>query len=144
MGHSRYVAGPFPLPADLFGALGADALGHVVYGLNLETVRIFYCRDGQFLKAERAVADLAVEMHVVVIVHIAVCVAEFISDPLATVINLVQEVVFLEQGQGTEYARLVSGVNGVLKFGHGDGTMAVGQRLKDQQSVGCRFYSVFN
>ena len=144
MGHSRYVAGPFPLPAALFGALGADALGHVVYGLNLETVRIFYCRDGQFLKAERAVTDLAVEMHVAVIIHIAVCVAEFISDPLATVINLVQEVVFLEQGQGTEYARLVNGVNCVLKFGHGDGTVAVGQRLKYQQPVCCWFYSVLN
>jgi hypothetical protein len=72
------------------------------------------------------------------------CVAEFVSDPLATVINLVQEVVFLKQGQGAEYARLVNCVNGVLKFGHGDGTVAVGQRLKYQQSVGCRFYSVFN
>ena len=144
MVHSMYVAGPFPLPAALFGAVGADALGHVVYGLNLETVRIFYCRDGQFLKAERAVADLAVEMHVGVIVHTPVCVAEFISDPLATVINLVQEVVFLEQGQGTEYARLVNGVNCVLKFGHGDGTVAVGQRLKYQKPVGCWFYSVFN
>lgn len=144
MGHSRYVAGPFPLPATLFGTVRADALGHVVYGLNLETVRIFYCRYGQFLKAERAVADLAVEMHVAVIVHIAVCVAEFVSDPLATVINLVQEVVFLEQGQGTEYARLVNCVNGVLKFGHGDGTVAVGQRLKYQQPVCCWFYSVLN
>jgi hypothetical protein len=144
MAHSRYVAEPSPLSAALFGAFGADALGHIVYGLNQETVRIFYCRYGQFLKAERAVADLAMEMYVAVIVHIAVCVAEFVSDPLATVINLVQEVVFLEQGQGTEYARLVNGVNGVLKLGHCDGTMAVSQRLKYQKPVCCWFYSVFN
>jgi hypothetical protein len=144
MVHSMYVAGPFPLPAALFGALGADTLGHVVYGLNQETVRIFYCRYRQFLKAERAVTYLTMEMHVAVIVHIAVCVAEFISDPLATVINLVQEVVFLEKGQGAEYARLINCVNGVLKFGHSDGTGAVGQRLKYQKPVGCWFYSVFN
>lgn len=144
MGHSRYVAGPFPLPAALFGAFGADALGHIVYGLNLETVRIFYLRDGQFLKAEGAVADLAMKMYVAVIIHIAVGVAEFVSDPFAAVIDLMQEVVFLEQGQGAEYARLVNGVNGVLKFGHGDGTVAVSQRLKHQQPVGCWFYSVFN
>ena len=144
MGHSRYVAEPFPLPAALFGALGADALGHVVYGLNLETVRIFYSRDGQFLKTERAVTYLTVEMHVAVIVHIAVCVAEFIAYALTAVINLVQQVVLLEEGEGAEYARLVNGVNGVLKFGHGDGAVAVGQRLKHQQPVSCWFYSVLN
>ena len=127
--HSRYVAEPFPLSAALFGAFGADALGHIVYGLNLETVRIFYLRDGQFLKAECAVAHLAVKVHVAVIIHIAVCVAEFIAYALAAVINLVQQVMLLEEGEGTEYSRLVNGVNGVLKFGHGDGTVAVGQRL---------------
>lgn len=144
MAHSRYVAEPFPLSAALFGTFGADALGHIVYGLNLEAVRIFYLRDGQFLKAEGAVADLAVKMHVAVIIHIAVGVAEFVSDSFTAVINLVQQVVLLEEGEGAENARLVNGVNSVLKLGHGDGTVAVGQRLKYQQPVGRGLDSVLN
>jgi len=132
MVHSRYVAEPFPLSAALFGAFGADALCHVVYGLNLETVRIFYLRNGQFLKAEGAVAHLAVKVYVAVIIHIAMGVAEFIAYALAAVIYLMQKVMLLEQGEGAEYAGLVNCVDGVLKLRHGDGTVAVGQRLEYQ------------
>ena len=137
MGHSRYVAERVPLSAALFGALGADALDHVVCGLGLEAGGQCYCGDGNILKTEGLVADLAVEMHVAVIIHIAVCVAEFVSDPFATVVNLVQQMLLLEQGQGAEYAGFVNGVNGVLELGHSDGTMAVSQRLEYQQAVRC-------
>ena len=137
MGHSRYVAEPFALSAVFFGALGADALDHVVYGLGLETVGQCDCGDGDFLKAEGLVADFAVEMDVAVVIDLAVCVAEFVSDPFATVVYLVQQMVVAEQGQGAEYAGLVNGVNGVLELGHSDGTMAVSQRLEYQQAVRC-------
>ena len=137
MGHSRYVAVPSPLSSALFGALGADAFDHVVDGLGLEAVGQCDCRNGDLLKAEGAVADLTVEMDVAVVIDIAVCVAEFVSDPFTAVINLMQQVVLIEQGQSAEYAGLVNGVNGVLKLGHGDGTVALGQRLEYQQTVRC-------
>ena len=144
MGHSRYVAEPFPLFAALFGALGADAFYHVVDGLGLEAVGKCDCGNGYLLKAEGAVADLAVEMYVAVVIDIAVRVAEFVSDPFAAVIDLMQQMVLLEEGQRAKYAGLVDGVNGVLKLGHSDGTVALGQRLKHQQPVGSGLYSVLN
>ena len=118
------------------GTLGADALGHIVNGLNLESIRIFYIGNRQLLKAECAVTDLAVEMYVTVIINIAGGVAEFVSDSLTAVINLVQQMVVPEQGKGTEYARFVYGVNLVLQLGHSDGMVAVCQCLKYQKTVG--------
>ena len=144
MAHSRYVAEPFPLSAVFLGALGADALDHVVDGFCLESVGQCDCGNGNLLKAEGAVADFAVEMYVAVVIDITVCVAEFVSDPFAAVIDLMQQMVLLEQGQGAEYAGLVTGVNGVLKLGHSDGTVALGQRFKHQQPVGSGLYPVLN
>ena len=135
--HSRYVAERVPLSAALFGALGADAFDHVVDGFGLESVGQCDCGDWNILKAEGAVADLAVEMYVAVVIDVTVGVAEFVSDPFAAVINLVEQMVVAEQGEGAEYAGLVNGVNGVLQLGHSDGTMAVSQRLEYQQAVRC-------
>ena len=118
------------------GTLGADSLGHIVNGLNLESIRIFYIGNRQLLKAECAVTDLAVEMYVTVIINIAGGVAEFVSDSLTAVINLVQQMVVPEQGKGTEYTRFVYGVNLVLQLGHSDGMVAVCQCLKYQKPVG--------
>ena len=137
MAHSRYVAEPFPLSAAFFCALGADALDHVVDRFGLESVGQCYCGDGDILKAEGLVADLAVKMYVAVVIDFAVSVAEFVSDPFATVVYLMQQMVIAEQGQGAENAGLVNGVNGVLELGHSDGTMAVSQRLEYQQAVRC-------
>ena len=144
MAHSRYVAEPFPLSAAFFCALGADALDHVVDGFGLEAVGQCDCGDGDILKAEGLVADLAMEMHVAVIIDFAVSVTEFVSDPFAAVIYLMKKVMLLEECEGAEYARLVNGIDDVLKLGHGDGTVAVGQRLEYQQPVGRGFYSVLN
>jgi len=89
------------------GTFGADALDHIVDGFGLETVGQCYSGDGDLLKAEGAVADFAVEMHVAVIIDITVSVAEFVSDPFTAVIDLVEQMVVAEEGQGTEYAGLV-------------------------------------
>ena len=136
MVHSRYVAEPFPLSAALFGAFGADALGHIVYGLNLETVRIFYLGNGQFLKAEGAVAHLAVKVYVAVIINIAVGVAQLIAYALATVINLMEQVVLFKKSQSAEYTRLINGINLVFQFGHRDWAVHIGQSLEHQKPVG--------
>ena len=144
MGRSRYVAGHGSLVVMMSvacltfaGTFGADALDHIVDGFGLEAVGQRNGRDGNILKAEGAVADLAVKVHVAVIIDITVSVAEFISDPFTAVIDLVEQMVVAEEGKGAEYAGLVYGVNLVLKLGHSDGVMAVSQRLKYQQTVRC-------
>ena len=129
-----YVAVPSPSLA-LFGALGADALGHVVYGLNAEAVGVGYIRNWGILQAERTVAHLAVEMYVTVIIDIAVGMAQLIAHTLAAVINLMEQVMLLEEAQRAEYAGLVNGVNGVLQLGHGDGVITVGQCLEYDKAV---------
>ena len=111
------------------GTLRTDTLGHVVSGLNMESVRKFYHRNRNLLKAECAVADFTVEMYVAVIVNITFGVTQFIADPLAAVINLMQKVVLLEQRKGAEYAGLVYGVNLILQLGHSNRVMTVCQSL---------------
>ena len=125
------------------GAFGADALDHVVECLGPEAVGQRNCGDGDFLKAEGAVADFAMEMHVAVIIDITVSVAEFVSDPFTAVIDLVEQMAVAEQGKGAEYAGFVNGVNGILQLRHSDGVVAVSQCLKYQQTVCCRLDTVF-
>ena len=131
-----YVAGPSPSLA-FFGALGADALGHIVYGLNAESVRVGYIRNWGILQAEGTVAYLTMEMDVAVIIGLTMGMAELVAYALTAVINLMQQVMVLEEAERAEYAGLVNGVNGVLQLGHGDGVMAVGQRLEYDKAV-CR------
>ena len=128
MAHSRYVAEPSPLFL-LFGAFGADALGHVIYTLHLIAVRVGDCGYGSILQTERAVAHLAVEMYVAVIIGLTGGVAELVAHTLAAVINLVQQMVLIEKGQGAEYAGLIDRIYLILKFGHSDGAVTVSQRL---------------
>lgn len=119
------------------GALGADALNHIIDGLGAEAIGQIYGWNRNILKAEGTVACFAMKMHVAVVINIAVSVAKFVSDTLAAVINLVQEMVLIEQGESAEYAGFINGVNGILKFRHSNGAVAVSQRFKNQQPVGC-------
>ena len=111
------------------GAFRADSLGHVVYALHPEPFWVLHLWNGQFLKAECAVADFTVEMYVAVIVNITFGVTQFITHPFAAVINLMQKVVLLEQSKGAEYAGLVYGVNLILQLGHSNRVMTVCQSL---------------
>ena len=148
MVHSRYVAEPFPLVVvsvgclAFGGALRANSLDHIVDGFGVETIGQIYGWDRNILKTKGAVADFTVKMHMSVVIRVTVSVAEFVSDPFATVINLVEQMALIEQGEGTEYAGFVNGVNHVLKFRHSDRTMAVSQRFKYQQTVRCRLDTV--
>ncbi len=137
MAHNRYVAEPFALLL-FFCTVGAYALGHVVYALYLIAVRVCDRWYGQFLQTEGAVAYLTVEMHVAVIVHIAVGVAQLVAYALAAVVNLVEQVVFLKKHQSAEYAGLIDRVNLILQLGHGERSLTLRQRLQDQQPISCR------
>ena len=108
----------------------------VVDALDAEAVRIADDGDGHVLEAESPPARLAVEMDVTVIVNIAGGVTELITDAVTAVIDLMEQMVLIEEGQGAEYAGLVNGVNPVLQLGHSDGPVAVSQSLKHQQPVG--------
>ena len=70
-----YVAEPSPLLASLFSALGADALGHVVYRLYLKSVRVGYGGNGGIFKTECAVTYFAMEMNVAVIINLTMSMA---------------------------------------------------------------------
>ena len=96
MVRNRYVAEPSPLSATLFGAVWAYALGHVVYGLYMESFGIVHCGNGGVFKAECAVTHFAMEMNVAVIICVAVGVAQLVAYALAAVINLMEQVVLLE------------------------------------------------
>ena len=119
------------------GALGADAFDHIVHRFGLETVGECDCGNWDILEAEGLVADFAVEMYVTVIIYVAVSVAEFVSDPFAAVVNLMQQMVVAEQCQSAEYPGLIDGVDLVLQLGHSDGVVDIGQRFKHQQPIGC-------
>ena len=107
----------------------ADSLCHVVDALHLETVWVIHLGYGQLFKTECAVTGLTVKMYVTVIINISVRTAEFVTDTLAAVINLMEQVLLLEKHQSTEYARLINGVNTVLQLRHGDRVVKSGQRL---------------
>ena len=145
MAHSMYVAEPSPLVVVMgvgylafTGTLGADAFYHKVYGLCLETVGQINCRNRNVLQTEGTVAHLAVEMYVAVVIDPTVGMAELVTHTLAAVINLMQQMVLLKEGEGSEYAGLVNGVNLILKLRHGEGAVTLSQRFQDQQPVSCR------
>ena len=136
MAHSRYVAEPFPLFAVLFGAVWADTLGHVVYGFYLESGGIVHLWYREVLQTECAVTHLTMEMYVAVIICVAMGVAQLIAYALATVINLMEQVVLLKECECAEYTRLINGINLVLQLGHSDWAVHIGQGLKHQKTVG--------
>ena len=65
--------------------------------------------DGHIGQAEGAVAALAVEVYVLVVVlgMAVVAVSEFVAHAVAAVLDDVHQVVFAEQRQRAEHARLV-------------------------------------
>lgn len=111
------------------GTFRADTLGHVVYALHPETFGVIHLGYRLLFKTECAVTGLTVKMYVAVIINIPVRTAEFVTDTLAAVINLMEQVLLLEKHQSTEYARLINGVNTVLQLRHGDRVVKSGQRL---------------
>lgn len=92
-----------------FGAGGAGAFDDEGHRVGLKTLRERDRGDRCVLKAERALAGLAVEMEMTVgVVALAVgVVAEFVMDHTATVLKSMHYIVFREQGQDAEDTRLI-------------------------------------
>ena len=145
MAHSMYVAEPSPLVVVMgvgclafAGAFRADAFYHEVGGLSNESLGQVYCRNRNLLQTECAVARLAMEMYVTVVIGLTGGVAELVAHTFAAVINLMQQMVLLKEGEGAEYAGLVNGVNLILQLRHGNGAVTLSQRLQHQQPVSSR------
>ena len=85
------------------------ALGHVVDAGQGIARRQLNGGDGHVGETEGAMAALAVEVNVlVVILDVAVvAVAQLVAHAVAAVLNDMHKVVFAKQRQGTEHARLV-------------------------------------
>ena len=96
----------------------AKALGHVVDAGQLVAGRKRDGRDGSVGQTERAVAALAVEVDVlVVVIGVAVvAVAQLVAHAVATILDDMHQMVFAEQRQRTEDARLVNRQDLVLQF----------------------------
>ena len=108
----------------------------------MESFRKFHGRNRYLFHTESPVADLAVEMHVTVIINVTMGVAQFIAYAFTAIVNLMQQMVLFEYGKGAEYPGLVYGINALLKFRHCYGAVTFCQRLQYQQPVGCGLDSV--
>lgn len=92
-----------------FGAGGAGAFDDEGHRVGLKALRERYRWDRCVLKAECALAGLAIEMEMTVGVAALtiMVVAEFVMDHSATVLKSMHYIVFCEQGQNAENTRLI-------------------------------------
>jgi hypothetical protein len=90
--------------------MGTDALDDIVSGGHVETIGDVNRRNGCLLKAIGAMALLAEEMHMeVVILMVTMAVAEFIAHAVAAVLYDVHQMMLTEEGECTKHARLIDG-----------------------------------
>ena len=133
-----------PYSPHALGAVGTEALGHVVDALELIAIGEDDGGDGHVVQTEGAMTALTIEMHmlVVVIVVTMVAVAEFIAHAVAAILDDVHQMVLAEEGERTEDARLVDGQNLVFQFAERQRTLGIGQRLHHHDAVGGGFDAV--
>ncbi len=91
-------------------ALWAETFHHVVDAGHQVAVGQADGRDGRSWQAECALAALAKEVYVLVVVllMVVVAVAQLVAHAVAAVLDDVDKVVFAKQGKGTEHAALVN------------------------------------
>lgn len=127
-----------PLPH----AVGAGAMEDIFRALGAESFRARDSRDGQFLEAEGAAADVAVEVHVAVAVLLFFgAVADFVAEAVA-VGDGMQQMTLAERGQGSGNDGLVHGLQGCLDLRHGERPPRCQQGFQDEDAVGGRLDAV--
>ena len=88
-------------------------------------------------KAIGGVASLAEEMDVHVVVGgVVVAEAELVGGGVVTVLDGMDEVVFTEEGEYTEYAGLVECDESILELGEGERTVGFAQCIHHEDAVG--------
>ena len=91
------------------------------------------------METEDAVATLAVEMHmrvVVLAVVVVVGLAQLILHPTIAILQLVHQAVLAEDDEGAEDAALVDGDNALLQFRQRCGMLRCRQGLHHDDAVG--------
>ena len=117
--------------------MGADALDDVVDGDHAEAPGNVDQRNGRLLQTVGAMALFAVEMDVqVVILVVAVAMAEFIAHAASAVVDDMDQMVLAEEGQRTEDARFVDRQDLVLQFGERQGAPGLSQSLRHDDAIG--------
>ena len=94
------------------GTARTHTLYHIIDASPLESPRKGDRRYGGFMKAECALAYLAEEMHmnIVVLSVVTVAATEFVSDPVPAILDDMDQVVLLESREASEYGGLVERV----------------------------------
>lgn len=125
-----------------FGAGGTFAFDDERHRVGLKTFRERYRWDRCVLKAERALAGLAVEMEMTVGVAALtiMVVAEFVMDHSATVLKSMHYIVFREQGQDAEDTRLIQVEHLVLQILQAHRPVQIDQGAIDQNTIDGRFH----
>lgn len=125
-----------------FGAGGAGAFDDEGHRVGLKALRERDRGDRCVLKAERALAGLAVEMEMTIcMVALAVgVVAEFVMDHPATVLKSMHYIVFREQSQYAEDTRLIQVEYLVLQVLQAHRAVQIDQGAIDQNTIDGRFH----
>ena len=98
--------------------VGTDALDHIVDALKPIAIGEDDGGDGGVAQAEGAMAALAIEVHMLVVVAVVtvVTMTKLIAHAVATVLDDVHQVVLAEKGERTKDARLIDGQDLVFQF----------------------------
>ena len=127
----------------LLSALWAFAFYYERQGVGGEAFGQRDAVDMYILEAEGAMARLAIEVHVVVVlVASPVAVAQFIVEHSPSVFERVRHVVFKEKREHTEYARLVHLQVHPLHVRQADGMVSPAEHLVYDDAVGSSPYSL--
>ena len=95
----------------------ADALEHIVLGMEFKTLRESDLRQFHPLQTIGLLAYLTEEMGVLVIIMVmVVTVAEFVLRTITTALDGMHQMMLAEKREGTEHIRLVDRANPVLQF----------------------------
>lgn len=120
------------------GAVGTDSLDEVVETRSFVALGQGDDGYGDVPKTERAMAALAMEVGMLVIVLVvAVALTELVVYAFAAALDDVNQVLVAEKGEDTEDAGAVQCQQPLLQFCQRERTVAVGQGARHEQTVGC-------
>jgi hypothetical protein len=126
------------------GTLRTEAFGHIVDAGKVVARGECDGRNGNVGQTKGAMAALAVEMYMLIVVGIVaiVAVTELIAYTIATIFDDMHQVVLTEEGKGTEDTRLVNRQDLIFQLGERQRTLGIGQRLYYHDTIGCGFYAM--
>lgn len=121
----------------------ADALNHQVRRCGFKSFWQPYLWHFRIVEAVNLLTLFTIEVRMLVIImFVAVAVAEFISRAIAVAFNRMNQMVLTEEIQRTEDIRLVDAQNLILQLRQRNRTQGLHQFLQHDNTVSRRFYAV--